>query len=139
MHVIAGMWKLIFPVFLSIVPASAPFGIEAGPSGPSSAIKNDFDGRHHGLIPSGMTARAGTAVAVGTAVLVGAGVAVGGTGVGEGSGVFVAGMAVDVGVAGARAGIAEQPTVDMTTESMHRAKIKGFIDLIIIIFGTLSN
>lgn len=133
------MWKLILPVFLSIAPASAPFGIEAGPSGPSSAFKNDFCGRHQGLMPSGMTARAGTGVAVGSAVLVGAGVAVGGTAVGEGIGVFVTGIAVAVGVAGARAGIVEQPAVDKTTESMHRAKTNGFMDLFIFIVETLSK
>jgi hypothetical protein len=58
------MVKVMVPVFLSIVPAWAFSGIEAGPFGPSTWLEKYFVVRQKGLIPSVSNSQRGMGVAV---------------------------------------------------------------------------
>lgn len=78
-------------------------------------------------MPSGITARAGKAVAEGAEVGVGSGVLVGGSGVAEGTIVFVAGICVGVSVAGFNAGMDEQPVTDTAISRMQIARVKVLV------------
>src|SRR5512133_310950 len=134
----AGIGKLITPVFLSMAPSVASSGFDAGPFGPSTWLMKYLVLKHHGSIPSGTIAKAGKAVAVGTAVLVGAGVAVGGTAVGDGRGVLVGGISVGVAVGGFNCGIAEHPEALINTATRRREKTRVLVDLFFNIFRHLS-